>query len=68
MAAVCFGPPEEGNMRIKTTLMAAAAVLVISPAAHAYDGLYGAIGAGLSYLGEHDIRNTKIIFKTVTRI
>ncbi|WP_425410168.1 OmpA family protein [Hyphococcus sp.] len=45
-------------MRIKTTLLTAAAVMAISPAAQAYDGLYGAIGAGLSYLdGDTDINN-----------
>lgn len=37
-------------MKLKTTLFAAAATIAISPAAHAYEGLYGAIGAGLSYV------------------
>ncbi len=37
-------------MKLKTTLLAAAATLAISPAAHAYQGLYGSIGAGLSYM------------------
>lgn len=36
-------------MKLKTTLFAAAATLAIAPAAHAYQGLYGAIGAGLTY-------------------
>lgn len=45
-------------MRVKTTLLSAAAVLAISPAAHAYEGLYGAIGAGLNYMGyENDVSN-----------
>lgn len=45
-------------MKLKTTLFAAAATLVIAPAAHAYEGLYGAIGAGLSYMGNgKDITN-----------
>lgn len=38
-------------MKLKTTLCAAAAVMVLAPAAHAYEGLYGAIGAGVSKLG-----------------
>ncbi len=38
-------------MKLKTTLLAAAATLAIAPAAHAYQGVYGAIGAGLSYVG-----------------
>ncbi len=38
-------------MKLKTTLFAAAATIAIAPAAHAYEGLYGAIGAGLSYIG-----------------
>jgi len=37
-------------MKLKTTLFAAAATLAIAPAAHAYQGLYGAIGAGLNYV------------------
>ena len=36
-------------MNLKTTLFAAAAVIAMAPAANAYEGLYGAIGAGLSY-------------------
>ena len=48
-------------MRIKTTLLAAAAGLAISPAAHAYEGLYGAIGAGLNYMGyENDVSNDSV--------
>ncbi len=44
-------------MKLKTTLLAAAASLAIAPAASA-EGLYGAIGAGLSYMGyENDISN-----------
>lgn len=38
-------------MKLKTTLFAAAATLAFIPAAHAYPGVYGAIGAGLSYIG-----------------
>ncbi|MCB2096322.1 MAG: OmpA family protein [Parvularculaceae bacterium] len=38
-------------MKLKTTLLAAAATLAFAPAAHAYQGMYGAIGAGLSYVG-----------------
>lgn len=37
-------------MKLKTTLFAAAATLAVAPAAHAYQGFYGAIGAGLNYL------------------
>lgn len=37
-------------MKLKTYLLAAAATLAISPAANAYEGLYGAIGAGLNYM------------------
>jgi outer membrane protein OmpA-like peptidoglycan-associated protein len=45
-------------MKLKTTLLTAAATLAIAPAAHAYEGLYGAIGAGLSYFGyENDVSN-----------
>jgi outer membrane protein OmpA-like peptidoglycan-associated protein len=45
-------------MKLKTTLLAAAAMTVMAPAAHAYDGLYGAIGAGLSYLRDNrDLNN-----------
>ena len=45
-------------MKLKTTLLAAAAMTAMAPAAHAYDGLYGAIGAGLSYLRDgRDINN-----------
>jgi outer membrane protein OmpA-like peptidoglycan-associated protein len=36
-------------MKLKTTLFAAAATIAFVPAAHAYEGLYGAIGAGLNY-------------------
>ena len=31
-------------MKLKTTLLAAAATMAIAPAANAYEGLYGAIG------------------------
>ena len=45
-------------MNLRTTLLTAAAALAITPAAHAGDGLYGAIGAGLSYFGyENDVSN-----------
>lgn len=37
-------------MTLKTALFAAAATLAVAPAAHAYQGLYGAIGAGLNYI------------------
>lgn len=37
-------------MKLKTALFAAAATLAIAPAAHAYQGVYGAIGAGLNYV------------------
>ena len=37
-------------MRLRTALFAAAATLAIAPAAHAYQGVYGAIGAGLNYM------------------
>ena len=37
-------------MKLKTTLLAAAATLLVAPAANA-QGLYGAIGAGLNYMG-----------------
>ncbi len=37
-------------MKLKTTLFAAAAALAVAPAAHAYQGFYGAIGAGFNYL------------------
>jgi len=39
-------------MKLKATLFAAAATFALAPAAHAYEGLYGAIGAGLSYMGD----------------
>lgn len=46
-------------MKLKTTLLAAAGTLALAPAAHAYEGLYGTIGAGLSYFGyENDFSNT----------
>lgn len=45
-------------MKLKMTLMAAAATLAIAPAAHAYEGLYGAIGAGVTIFdGDTDINN-----------
>lgn len=45
-------------MKLKSSLFAAAATLAIAPAAHAYQGLYGAIGAGLSYMQEErDVSN-----------
>ena len=48
-------------MKLKTTLLAAAATMAIAPAANAYEGLYGAIGAGLSYMGyENDVSNDGI--------
>lgn len=48
-------------MKLKTTLLAAAATMVVAPAAHAYEGLYGAIGAGLNYMvGDQDITNDQV--------
>ncbi len=48
-------------MKLRTTLLTAAATLAIAPAAHAYEGLYGAIGAGLSYFGyENDVSNNDV--------
>lgn len=48
-------------MKLKTTLLAAAAMAVVAPAAQAYEGLYGAIGAGLSYIGsDQDVTNDQI--------
>ena len=45
-------------MKLKTTLLAAAATLLVAPAANAYQGLYGAIGAGLNYMEpDRDISN-----------
>lgn len=45
-------------MKLKMTLMAAAATLAITPAAQAYEGLYGAIGAGVTIFdGDTDINN-----------
>ena len=37
-------------MKLKSTLLAAGATFAIAPAANAYQGLYGAIGAGLNYV------------------
>lgn len=37
-------------MNLRTALLAAAATVAIAPAANAYEGLYGAVGAGLNYL------------------
>jgi len=47
-------------MKFKTTLLAAASMMVIAPAAQAYEGLYGAIGAGLNYMGDQDLTNDHI--------
>lgn len=45
-------------MKLKYSLLAAAATLAITPAAHAYKGLYGSIGAGLSYIDdEREVSN-----------
>lgn len=45
-------------MRLKVSLLATAATLLAAPAANAYEGLYGAIGAGMSYYGyENDLFN-----------
>lgn len=50
-------------MKLKTALFAAAATIAIAPAAHAYEGLYGAIGAGLSYLEDDlDVEASSAIF------
>jgi len=46
-------------MKLKTALFAAVATLAVAPAAHAYQGIYGAIGAGLSYVGpDRDFEST----------
>ena len=46
-------------MKLKTTLLAAAATLLVAPAANAYQGFYGAIGAGLNYMEpDRDFSNT----------
>lgn len=48
-------------MKLKTTLLTAAAALAVTPAAHAGDGLYGAIGAGLSYFGyDNDVSTDSV--------
>lgn len=39
-------------MKLRVILFAAASTVALAPAANAYEGLYGAIGAGLTYLGE----------------
>jgi len=45
-------------MKLKYSLLAAAATVAFAPAAHAYKGLYGSIGAGLSYMvEERDVSN-----------
>ena len=45
-------------MKLRTGLLAAAATIAIAPAANAYEGLYGAIGAGLNYmLEDRDVKN-----------
>ena len=45
-------------MKLKSTLFAAAATLAATPAAYAYQGLYGSIGAGLNYMeNERDVSN-----------
>lgn len=46
-------------MNFKAILFATVGVLALSPAANAYEGLYGAIGAGLSYVGDdRDVEST----------
>ncbi|MBB5517420.1 OmpA family protein [Amphiplicatus metriothermophilus] len=37
-------------MKLKSVLFAAVSAVAIAPAANAYEGLYGAVGAGLSYM------------------
>ncbi len=45
-------------MKLKMTLLAAASAMMFAPAANAYEGIYGAIGAGLNYMGyENDVSN-----------
>ncbi len=39
-------------MNFKAILFASVGALALAPAANAYEGLYGAIGAGLSYVGD----------------
>ncbi|MEM9169433.1 MAG: OmpA family protein [Pseudomonadota bacterium] len=48
-------------MKLKTSLLAAAATLATAPAALAYEGFYGAIGAGLSYVQPDRDFETKLV-------
>ncbi|MGE0409209.1 MAG: OmpA family protein [Amphiplicatus sp.] len=44
-------------MSLKATLFVAAATLALAPAAHAYEGLYGAIGAGITHIAaDRDVK------------
>lgn len=46
-------------MNLRAILFASVGVLALAPAANAYEGLYGAIGAGLSYVGDdRDVEST----------
>lgn len=46
-------------MNLKAILFASVGALALAPAANAYEGLYGAIGAGLSYVGDdRDVEST----------
>ncbi|MEM8770452.1 MAG: OmpA family protein [Pseudomonadota bacterium] len=48
-------------MKLKLSLLAATASIAIAPAASAYEGIYGSIGAGLSYFGyENDVSNDEV--------
>lgn len=52
-------------MKIKAALFAAAATVAIAPAANAYEGLYGAIGAGLTYMApDLDFKSTAPAFSS----
>lgn len=46
-------------MNLRAILFASVGALALAPAANAYEGLYGAIGAGLSYIGDdQDVEST----------
>ncbi len=48
----------KATSKLKTALLAAAATVLVAPAANAYQGVYGAIGAGLNYMeDDRDLSN-----------
>ncbi len=47
-------------MKLRTILLAAAATMAVAPAANAYEGLYGAIGAGLNLMGNQEVTNDQV--------